>query len=174
MSDSETNIDRSVRGHAVPAHKDEDLRPKAKTLLEKLGVDPADEEKVSLAVQILQQYNTTIHARESDPFLPDSENVAGWEDLRPGTSEDVMTVILETIRDEGTESKLTNNLRRRNEKLGFNVTAIIALSSIPLAMIASLIGAPWQLQIVIVVMGIGGPTAANFSNNWLGRASEKE
>lgn len=51
----------------------------AEKLLQSLGLEPTPD-RVQALVQFIQN-NTTIHARESDYYLPDAENAARWDEL---------------------------------------------------------------------------------------------
>lgn len=158
------------REPTLPSLPPDLLEPTARDLLQTLGIDPSDKDKLSSAVQILQQFNTTIHARESDPFLPDADNMRTWDELRPGTSDQVIQIITDTVQDAREDAALTNRVRRYNEKGGFYVTSLIAIISIPASVFSSWIGASDFVSVAILVMGIGGPTAANFFNNFFRRA----
>lgn len=142
----------------------------AKSLLEGLGVEPTAA-NINALVQFIQN-NTTIHARESDPYLPDAENIAEWEKLRPGTADEVMEIISDVVKGNRADISETNRIRRENEKSGFNVARVTTLGCAPLALIASHFGIPTQLCIAIVIMGIGGPTAASFFGNWAGKTKD--
>lgn len=160
------------RGSLAASSQAEVIEAAARDLLHISGGDPTDEEKLSSIVQILQQFNTTIHARESDPFLPDADNMQTWDQIRPGTSDQVMTMITDTVEDERRYFALTNDVRRSNERGGFFVSSVIAIGSIPSAIFTSWIGASDMVAIAILVMGIGGPTAANFFNNYFKRGDD--
>lgn len=139
----------------------------AKDFLEVLGVDPTPE-RVRAVVQFVQN-NTTIHARESDPYLPDADNAEKWDRLVPGSAEKTMDLIGEVVSGNRSDAAEINKIRRDNEREGFNVARIIALGCVPIAIIAAYMGIPPSLCIAIVVMGIGGPTAASFFGNWGGK-----
>jgi len=144
---------------------------KARELLTGIGVEPTPE-KVHALVQYIQNNNTTIHARESDPYLPDAENIAEWEKLRPGTADEVLTLISGVVATNRDDNSKLNEIRRTNEKAGFNVARVMALGCVPVAIAAAYIGIPINLCIAIVIMGIGGPTAASFFGNWAGKTKE--
>lgn len=144
---------------------------KARELLQGIGVEPTPE-KIHALVQYIQNNNTTIHARESDPYLPDAENIAEWEKLRPGTADEVLTLIAEVVSGNRNDNSELNKVRRENEKSGFNVARIITLGCAPVALASAYLGIPINLCIAIVVMGIGGPTAASFFGNWAGKTKE--
>ena len=142
----------------------------AKQLLQTIGVQPT-RANVQAVIQFVQNNHTTttIHARESDPYLPDAENIAEWEKLRPGTANEVWGTIKSVVDQNRDDSAATNKMRRETERQGFNISRIVALSCVPVAIGAVLFGVPYQLGIAIVVMGIGGPTAASFFSNWGGK-----
>lgn len=157
----------SDESEKLPKPVVQDLQ-QAKSLLERLGVDPTTE-NITALIQYVQNNTTTIHARESDPYLPDAENISEWEKLRPGTAEEVLTLIKGVVQQNSDDASELNKVRRKNEREGFNLSRIIALGCIPVSVAAAALGIPQGLCIAIVVMGIGGPTAASFFNNWGGK-----
>lgn len=142
----------------------------AENFLKVLGVEPTPD-RIKAVVNFVQN-NTTIHARESDPYLPDAENAARWNELVPGSAKIVIDLITDVVRGNRDDNRGLNKIRRINEAAGFVVATIIALGSIPAAIAASLYGVPTSLCIAIVTIGIGGPTAASFFGNWGGKAKD--
>lgn len=142
----------------------------AKSFLEVLGVEPT-QKRINAVIQLIQNNNTTIHARESD-HLPDAENAAKWNSLVPGSAKTVIDLVTDVVRGNRNDAAALNGLRIENEREGFNVSRIVALGCVPIALLASYLGIPENLCIAIVVMGIGGPTAASFFANWGGRSKE--
>lgn len=150
---------------------DEAESENAETLLKRLGVEPTPD-RIQALVQFIQN-NTTIHARESDPYLPDADNAARWNDIVPGSATRVIDLITDVVRGNRDDNAKLNDVRRKNESGGFQVARIIALACVPVAIGASLLGIPTTLCVTIVVMGIGGPTAASFFGNWAGKSQEQ-
>ena len=142
----------------------------AKRFLEALDVEPTPD-KIRAVIQLIQN-NTTIHARESDPYLPDAENAARWNEIIPGSAQRVMDLITEVVSGNRRDNSELNLIRRENEKAGFNVARIISLSCVPIAIFAAYFGIPTNLCIAVVVMGIGGPSAASFFSNWGGKGKD--
>ena len=159
-------IEHSGQGLSAPIQSE---LQQAKVLLQTLGAE-ATTENITALIQFVQNNTTTIHARESDPYLPDAENIAEWEKLRPGTADEVMGLISTVVTQNRDDSRDINAMRRTTEKQGFNLSRLIAISCVPLAIGATMLGVPYQLGISIVVMGIGGPTAASFFSNWGGNS----
>ena len=139
----------------------------AKDFLEVLGVEPTPE-RVQAVVNFVQN-NTTIHARESDPYLPDADNAEKWNRIVPGSAEKTINLISDVVSGNRSDAAEINKIRRENERQGFNVARPIALGCVPIAIAAAYFGIPTGLCIAIVVMGIGGPTAASFFGNWGGK-----
>lgn len=96
-----------------------------------------------------------------------------WEELVPGTAAAMFSLIERIVTQGVDDAQASNAVRRDNERRGFIISASIALLCAPLALLAAWLGLPTSLTVAIVVMGIGGPTAATFFSSWIG-AQPKE